>query len=86
MNVNFEEVKKQLEIIKLNEEIELMQAEKESIISNAIANSDKNQAETAKLQAETAKINKQTKLYPYVVAGSFGGAIVGLIGLIIKFF
>ncbi len=86
MTINYEEVKKQLEIIKLNEEVETMKAERESIMARVIENSDKNRAEIAKMTAETEKLNKETNLYPYVVAGGFGGIIVGLIGLITKFF
>lgn len=36
------------------------------------------QAEQAKLQAEQAKLIGETKFYPYIVAATVGGALVGV--------
>lgn len=41
-------------------------------------------ATTLKLQAEAQKIQKETKLYPYVVAGGLGGLVGAIISLLVK--
>lgn len=41
-------------------------------------------ATTLKLQAEAQKIQKETKFYPYVVAGGLGGLIGAIVSLVVK--
>ncbi len=88
MNTNYEEIKKQLELLRLNEEIETMKADRDSIIANtakvishAMENSDRNQAEIAKIYAETEKMRKETRFYPFVLllSAMIGGAVVAII-------
>ncbi len=72
MNTNYGDSKKQLELLKLNEEIENMKVDRESI---------RNQAEIAKIYAETEKMRKETRFYPFVLllSAMIGGAVVAII-------
>ncbi len=67
--------------MKLNEEIENMRADRESIMARIIENSDRNQAEIAKIYAETEKMRKETRFYPFVLllSAMIGGAVVAII-------
>ncbi len=73
-----------IDVAKINAEINKMMAETANIASNMNKNSQKIDAEISKMMAETAKINTEAKFYPLVVAGGLGGAIAVLAGAIAK--
>ncbi len=81
MNINYEEIQKQIDLLKSQEELEKMKLSNEEIMARIIENSDKNRAEIAKMTAEADKIRKETKYYPLVIVltGAFTVIAVALI-------
>lgn len=71
---------KMAELQHINAETAKLQAETARITMEA----EQLRATTLKLQAEADKIQKETKFYPYVVAGGLGGLVGAIVSIIFK--
>lgn len=69
----------------LNKELKMAEIEKiRAETARITMEAEQLRATTLKLQAEADKIQKETKLYPYVVAGGLGGLVGAILSLIVK--